>query len=269
MKSENGTRIAKFIFILIGIGLAGKAAVWGACVAGLNPGAAWPFPSFEAIGLFFVGMIFGPLVALILNTAIRAAMPKVRIPSTYMVLILAPVLTFAFGNTFHRLSVRHYAEEGKRMAERAADYQIEYSKIASLAIADPEIVLREKWFTWTPQHNTRYEVFEDSMRNDDIKIAYTPEQLRRLDQMDTRLRRLLVGHPACPPDLIESMWPVALKESKEHDVGLLVTILYNPQTPLSLIESYEAEKSKTRGKSWDAMDEALQQRLKPSSPPAP
>jgi hypothetical protein len=267
MRLRKSGGFVNFILIVAGLWLAGEAAVWGARAAGLNPKAAWPFPSFEAIALFGAGTVFGPLLALILNVAVRAAVPKVRIPTAYVVLVVAPLLTFALGNAFHRFSVRHYAKEGKQMAARVADYELEYSKFAAQAIADPEIVLREKWFTWDPQPNVRYQVFENSMRNDKTTIAYTTEQLQRLDRMDPQLRRLLVRHPACPPEIIESMWPIALRESKEHDVGLLVAILYNPQTPQHLIEPYETEKRKTRGNSWDAMDEALKQRSEPASPP--
>jgi len=251
--------------VIAGMILSGQAAVWGARLGGHDPKAGFPFPDLEGLVLFLIGALILPLVAAAISTIILSFIsrrhPAVSLPIPLAILLLGPLLGLALGYSVQ--SQKNQARnEGKAFdaQQRAA-----YSQYASQATADPEIVLRERWFEQdskvpqSPVSTARQMVFKHSFQPDHLTVSYTPDQLREIHHQVPESGLYMIGHPMCPPDLIEQMWPVTLSSGQ---AGPIRWIIENPATPRHLLEKYQSERIQSNRSVSGWIDEAVEKRLK-------
>lgn len=90
------------ILTIGGMVLSGNTAVWGACAAGHEPKAPYPFPDLMGTALFLLGLTAVPLVVAMCVARLRrvsAAAPFVTAPlsNALGILIFAPLLSWVIG----------------------------------------------------------------------------------------------------------------------------------------------------------------------------
>lgn len=258
----------KAIFVIaaiLGAILSGQCAIWGACLGGHNPKAGYPFPDLKGIVLFFIGVSAIPLGVAAFVTIVRrffsSRRTSIPISIPIAILLLGPLFSLVMG---YSVQARDNRARGKER-EFYARQKEAYSDYAAQVIADPGVVLRERWYeevVQTPENGARASarrmVFEDSFRPDHLAVAYTGDQLREISELAQEERLFVVSHPMCPPELIESLWCAVLSY---RDSWLIDAMIHNPATPRHLFEAYRAEQLK-RGRpvnSW--IDREIEKRI--------
>jgi len=255
------------IAAIIGIVLSGLCAIWGACLGGHVLGAGDPFPDVKAIALFLIGMTVVPLGVAVLISVVRRVFltrhTSIGVSIPVAMLLLGPLVSLTIGYSVQA--------RDNQVKDHEQDYYAQqkeaYSHFAAQLIADPGIVLRDRWLESNSdlRHgadvSARQMVIKDSFQPKHMAVAYTGEQLREIFEraQENRLRMLIACHPMCPPDLIESLWPMIFSS---RQAWMIEGIINNPATPMHLFEEYQAERLKSnRGVSgW--IDRAIEERLK-------
>ena len=250
--------------VIIGIVLSGQCAVWGACLGGHNPEAGYPFPDFKGIVLFLIGVTVVPLGVAVITTIIRSVIAtyhtSVRIPISIAILLLGPLFSLAMG---YSMQSRDNHARDKNNAFYAQQKEA-YFNLAAQLTADPGIVLRERWFDpspvpWSAAVSARQMVFEDSFQPKHLTVAYTGDQLREIAELSHDKRLFVVCHPKCPPDLIESMWPLVLSSGQ---AWLIEQMIDNSATPRHLFEEYQSDRLHSNRAVSGWIDRAIEERLK-------
>jgi hypothetical protein len=130
-----------------------------------------------------------------------------RFPISVAILLLGPLLGLATGYTVQSCDNRTKAREREFYAEQ----EKAYARYSMQVIADPGIVLRERWFEreskfpWSASMSARKMVFEDSFQPDHFSVSYTGDQLREIFNQAPEMRGLVVRHPMCPADLRQGL----------------------------------------------------------------
>jgi hypothetical protein len=162
-----GTAIAITIVVVA----SGICAVWGACLAGRQLNAGYPFPDVKAIMLFLSGAVAVPLFVAVCTKILRHCLsPRFdsnRLLLPVAILLLAPLVSLAGGIS---AQTRDNLERNKRDEFYARKKEL-YSRFAARVIAEPSIVLSERWYEDFPDDDyanvsARRIVFEDSFRPD-------------------------------------------------------------------------------------------------------
>lgn len=231
------------ILMIGGMILSANATGWGACAAGHDPNAGYPFPDFMGAVLFLMGLTVIPLVVA-MGLALLRRMFSTRFATTPLstalgILMIAPLLSWAIGYRAQLPASRRLAKE----REFHATANEAYRHYAAQITADPEIVLRERWFEWDDSDRVgakaqaRWEVFEKSFQPKELNVPYTADHLRRIYEQSPFSRAWVASHPLCPPDLIEQLWPSLFSL---RDVSMIEGVIKNPATPRHLLEEYQA-----------------------------
>lgn len=255
--------LGAIIATVVGVFLSGRCAVWGACLAGYKLNAGYPFPDVKAIVLFLTGAFAVPLVVAysinILRNRLSYRLDANRLSIPFAVLLLAPLISLAVGFT---VQSRRNMEREQRAEFRSRQEDI-YFRLASQVAANPSIVLRERWFEEASDDDYAYvaarrKVFEDSFRPDRLVVPYTGEQLQELSTKARENGLLVVSHPNCRPDLIESMWSAVLASREAWLIGAMID---NPATPRPLFEAYRAERLKANREVSGWIDREIERRI--------
>ncbi len=260
------SKAASIIAVTAGVILSGQCAVWGACLGGHDPKAAYPFPDVKGAVLFLIGVSVIPLVVVVLSTIVRRLLsslhPSLRLPIPVAILLLGPLFSLVMGYSVQARDNRTRDQE----REFYVSQKEAYSSYAAQLTADPGIVLRERWYeegskdSWGGAGvSARRMVFEDSFRPDHLAVAYTGDQLREISERAQDKRMLVVCHPQCPPDLIESMWPLVMSSRQAWMIGQMID---NPATPRHLFEEYQLERLNSNRAVSGWIDSAIEERLK-------
>ena len=251
---------------IAGVVLSGFSAFWGACLGGHNPRAGEPFPDFEGIALFLIGVSVIPLgvavIAALVRHYITSRFAAARVSIPFAILLLGPPVSLELGYSVQARKNHKMAQEMEFYAEQ----KVEYARYAAQVTTDPGIVLRERWYEkpsnvpWGASLSARQMVFDDSFCPDHFAVAYTGDQLREIAERAQDKRLLVVCHPNCPPDLIESLWPQVMASGQSQ---LTSRMIQNPATPKHLLEEHQAERlnSKRTNATWidREIDEHLHQ----------
>lgn len=252
--------------IIAGSLLSGQAAIWGARLAGHDSKAGYPFPDVKGFFLFLLGVLVIPAVVAGV-TGIMRRIPsahdsdvKISIPTA--ILVFGPLLGFVVGCSLE--SVEQFGQDRRKAYEKSQKEA--YPKFAAQVIADPSIVLCQRWFEpYSSKRMPRQEisardmVFEHSFKPDHLTVAYTSEQLKEICERAPAARMHAVFHPRCPSDWIERMWPEVISS---RQAWAIKGIMENPSTPRHLFEEYEAERVRSNRSSAGWVDETVEKRLK-------
>ncbi|HEY8961287.1 MAG TPA: hypothetical protein VIM57_03715, partial [Luteolibacter sp.] len=221
-----------------------QSAVWGACAAGRDLNAGYPFPDFMAIGLFLMGLTVIPLGVMIVVGIIRRCSKGFFTSSgsaTLAILLASSLVSWGVGYRM-QMPYTKLLENEKKFSELAHE---SYRQYARQIKEDPEIVLRERWFEWDDSDRTgakakaRWNVFENSLKGEYLKVPYTVDQLRRIFEESPFCRPMVASHPQCPPELIEQIWP---KLFSLRDISTTEDVINNPATPRHLLEEYQEKR---------------------------
>lgn len=257
-------KVASIIAVIAGVILSGQCAIWGACLGGHDPKAGYPFPDAKGAVLFLVGVSVIPLLAVGVITLARRFLSSrhtsIRLPFPIALFFLAPLFSLAMGYSVQGRDNRTRDQEEKFYVRQKEAY----SHYAAKVTADPGIVLRERWYEelsevpWSADVSARRMVFEHSFRPDHLSVPYTGEQLREISERTGDKRILVVSHPNCPPDLIESMWTSVFATREAWIIGQMI---HNPATPRHLLEAYRTERIKAGRPVTGWIDREIEERL--------
>lgn len=259
-------KAVSIIAVIAGVILSGQCAVWGSCLGGHDPNAGYPFPDLKGAVLFLIGVSVIPLGVVVLITIVRGLLSSrhttIRIPIPVAILLLGPLFSLAMGYSVQARDNRTRDQE-KQFYVRQKEA---YSHYAAQVSADPGIVLRERWYeeaskdSWSGAGlSARRMVFEDSFRPDHLAVAYSGDQLREISECSQDKRLFVVCHPQCPPDLIESMWPLVMSSGQAWMIGQMID---NPATPSHLFEEYQLERLNANRAVSGWIDRAIEERIK-------
>ncbi len=262
-------KAASIIALIASVILSGQCAVWGAYLGRHDPKAGYPFPDFKGAVLFLTGVSVIPFVVVVLIMIVRRFLSSrhtsIRIPFPVTILLLGPLFSLAMGYSVQARDNRTRDQEKKFYVRQKEAY----SHYAAQLTADPGIVLRERWYEEASETSwcgagasARRMVFEDSFRPDHLAVAFTGNHLREISERAQDRRLLVVCHPQCPPDLIESMWPLVMSS---RQAGMIGQMIDNPATPKHLFEEYQRLNSNRAVSGW--MDRAIEERLKKPNKP--
>lgn len=225
------------LFGLLGAGMSGHAALYGAMAMGFRDGG-WNWQLLP----YVVGGWLGGLLLAFLAWSFVASRWRQR-PIGYLIflpLIAPPLLAFIGGATagpaaeLYRQRLAQQRQEGEAAAR--ARYELFYGQLQT----DPEIVFREKWFA---TQGERRRAFERSLK--DKSIPYTVEQLKLL--FAEHGIPYVFAHPACTTDFLSEHFEEAYKKAFHFDDLMLAAIVSNAKTPKNLLERVAYSKSLPMG----------------------
>ena len=257
---SKATHLAAIGATIAGALISGICAVWGAVLSGHNTKAAYPFPDLFGAIVFLVGTFAVPLAVAGLVGAIRGYKANRNITSRLSipnaVLFFGPLLGLLTGSVLQSFQNL----ERTRAGDFRAQQREAYSEYVELLTADPGIVLREKWYegySGLRYHEDlllmRHDAFRHSFDPRLLTVTYSSEQLREISNKATEkanYRLYVVCHPNCPPDLLETLWPLVFSSG---EASLITGIIENASTPRHLFEEYKAEHldGKNRITGWE------------------
>jgi hypothetical protein len=259
MKSNTSRPFVIAACVLIGSLLTGYMTIKGACAAGHDPKAPWPFPDLLGIFFFWGGAVAGPVVAAFLVKLLSLAFPKFRYRVILATLVLTPVIAFPTGIVLYLRHLQVNAESSKRGAEYSRTQRATQDALQAQLIADPEIVLRERWYGLDREHEQHNYLFLQSLKEQ--RVSYTPALLAEIYQAAPGNRALVVAHPACDAEFLASHWQDALREAEQGDDGILIAVISNPRTPQGLVKELESSPLVTRKQGPHPLKIALDARL--------
>jgi hypothetical protein len=171
-------------------------------------------------------------------------------------IILTPSLAFSISFVLYRSHVRDLEESSRRAA---AAYQVNLAEREYLLvklIADPEVALREHWYSRGADKQLQRFLLLESLK--EKRVAYTADQLAKIYLKMPEARAMIVSHPACDSEFLMKHWNGALVGAGTGDDKPLTAMVSNLRTPLHLVEKLDSLESPARG---DDLQAAIDLRL--------
>ena len=237
MKPDRSRPMITTACVLIGSLMSGYMSGRGACAAGHDPRAGWPFPDLKGMVFFWAGALVWPVITVCLVKLVFIIFPKIRFPKSFAILLLSPLLAYPAGSSLYRVHVRNMGEDSKIAAEHSKIQRAKSDALYDQLVTEPEIVLRERWFVWDPGREPHHYLFLKSLKDPDV--PYTSALLDRIYRASPETQALVVAHSACDASFLASHWPDALCQSEQGKDELLIAMIQNPKTPVHLVEELE------------------------------
>jgi len=221
MNSSIAASSAKAVGILFaaatGAFICGFTTTFGATITGLREGGwNWQFMPF-LFGGWIGGIIFA-IIAISICASRRLGTSEIVIGS----LFIPPFAEIILGAiSFPLISHAQYAQEQENK-KRLETSKSTYSTLYEALKRDPEIALREKWYSIYDEH---IRVFNDSLT--DPKVPYSLTLLKRFYNEAPTTRDAIFSHPSCDTAFLSEHFQEAYDRAFAINYGMLASIVSN------------------------------------------